>query len=259
MKSHRIIDCEDRPKTYRADIDVPPTEYCYGRRCHVNLDETNTAKIQEVADKCGMTLDAFIRLYVGEGLPNQKKHRGRKLNIGDKSIRFECVDAKLQARIKRAAKVQGQSLPAFGAAAVESSMEADEDDMVFHPKTGQVVADGLEIRNLRHNEEFTAPSLKNQRGEESRCFKLSPGYEELCAAKEQPGATTKRVIPPPEKFTATLSPEGVKAVQAYEKATGFTPEDIISGILVAALGDPRDWRLHSEDVLQAAVARKGDE
>jgi hypothetical protein len=59
-----------------------------------------------------------------------------------------------------------------------------------------------------------------------------------------------------ETLTVKLSPEAVKAVLAYEKATGFDLGDIASGILVGAIGDPVDWQLQSEDVLEAAALRK---
>ncbi len=263
------------PVTYEADITVASTEDTPERLVHVELDPQETERVQEIADDCGMTLDAFVRASVGPGLPAQTHWRGPGLDeYPYPSLKFEGLSPELRARLERAAEFKGgMSLEEYVYATVAARVEADEQTMLFNVETGAVVEHLHLGFDLRRHEELTAPTLREQRGEIPRSILLSPGYEERWAARlPSPGvsplaAACQRISDgePVEPLRVTLSPEATLVLLRFHQVTGDQLLDIINGVLVGQLdytlecADKRDtsgWRLTTEDIAAAVRVRK---
>jgi hypothetical protein len=220
MKNQKTIIGDERPKTYRADIEVPARGICVGRLVHVDLNEEETASVQATADKAEMTLDAFIREIVGnkpERLMPWAKNHDRKPVVAIKKVEFGRMSQRDLMRVKRTAKYEGLSMLRFMAEAVAAAVEGWEDDMVVHPETGEVIGSGDDVALLRRNSEYLEPARKE--------------------------TGTSNPAPVAEPFTLKLSPQAVRGVLDYEKATGF-------GL------DEDDWRVRVNDVMEAARLRK---
>jgi hypothetical protein len=151
-----------RPHAYRADIEVPATEKINGRLVHVDLTEQETAKIQRFADRAGMTLDAFIREWVGPGDRLVPWRKRGTLRVRIDHVRFATGMLKTdKARLERAAKHDKVCVERFVADAVASSIEGAEDDMIVHPKSKEPIGSAREANSLlRRNEEHTAELMK---------------------------------------------------------------------------------------------------
>ena len=97
--------------------------------------------------------------------------------------------------------------------------------------------------DLRRDEEYTAPTLREQRGEVPRYRQLSPGHEQTWTAKVplvdwQPPTTGGEVHFDPKLslLTPTLDVEATTAVVRYHHATGDSLDDIVSGVVLDQVG-----------------------
>ncbi len=125
--------------------------------------------------------------------------------------------------------------------------------------------------DLRRDEEYTAPTLREQRGEMPRYRQLSSGHEQTWTAKVplvdwQPPATGDEVHFDPKLslLTPTLGVEATTAVVRYHHATGDSLDDIVSGVVLdqvsralAYVADRRhdDWQRTARVVADAAARR----
>ena len=146
----------DRPTTYQADIHVPASGPAIARLVHVDLDQSETAEVQSVADRCGMTLDALIRCYL---LTDRMLAwpGGKNPRVYLESSRIKAGTSKQSlARLERAAALFNQSVEEFIQDAINQSISGVEDSMLLNPKTGELLG-WNEIGSLLRRKEEAAP------------------------------------------------------------------------------------------------------
>ena len=193
----------DRLRTYRAEIVVPAEEDTPARLVRVELNEQETARLQQIADSCSWPLDTLVRQHVSQGLPRH--------------VEVMC---------------------------------------------------GVD---LRRDEQYTAPTLREQRGEVPRYRQLSQEHEQAWATKVpladwRPASTADTIHFDPHLslLTPTLSAEATTAVVRYHHATGDSLDDIVSGVVLDQVGrslayvaDRRhdDWQRTARAIADAAARR----
>jgi hypothetical protein len=130
---------------HSAIYNIPPTEEDCGWEYRVELDAEDTKHLREVARTAGMTLEAYITGFLTglpqhEGIPNQEEHRENALPTG-KLLTFDFVDEDTIRRLQRVAEFVGKSFEELVSDEFESTIELYEGDMIFHPQTGEIIAD----------------------------------------------------------------------------------------------------------------------
>jgi hypothetical protein len=103
-----------------------------------------------IADEFGMSPLQFLQLYSRHRLPAQSV-RGDRLYDQGAPAGFGvtlCEDLPFRKRIRRAARFAGFSVKDFIWRALASSVNCYEDDMILSPKTGQPLANHVELESF---------------------------------------------------------------------------------------------------------------
>ncbi len=123
--------------TFQATLEKPATENDSGKRYRIDLDDRETASVRAVADAFGLSLAAFLRIYLFEQLPGQfQRSAQREAAAAAAPARFECSDPVTKWRIERAASLNGQTVERFIMELIAHDLEGQEADCwIVHPNT----------------------------------------------------------------------------------------------------------------------------
>ena len=103
-----------------------------------------------IADEFGMSALQFLELYSRHRLPAQSV-RGDRLHEERAPAGFGvtlCEDPPFRKRIRRAARFAGFSVKDFVWRGLAGSVNCCEDDMILSPKTGQLLANDIELESF---------------------------------------------------------------------------------------------------------------
>jgi len=115
-----------------------------------NLDSECRKVVIPIADEFGMSALQFLELYSRHRLPAQSVRRDR-LYEERAPAGFGvalCEEPSIQHRIRRAARCAGFSVKDFVWRALAGSVNCCEDDMRLSPKTGQPIANDVELESF---------------------------------------------------------------------------------------------------------------
>ena len=125
-----------------AKTDTPPG----GIALPLRFTEGEARYLSVIGRRLGWTLEEFLTAFIHNNLPLQNAHRPMPGNATPDAIHFEVTCPALAARLERLAKFNDmESTDEWLLAMIERQMQAHEEQMIFDPKTGDVIGDSREV------------------------------------------------------------------------------------------------------------------
>lgn len=108
-----------------------------------NLNAKFRKILKPIAEKFGVPIQEFLRLYSHGALPNQPRRRRSLTEVMPVNFEVDTFvwDKRALARIERAAAFSGRTVKEAIWESVAGFVDCCEDDMIFCPKTGEPVGD----------------------------------------------------------------------------------------------------------------------
>ena len=116
---------------------------------HFALSDDEHRRAGELAAVFGLSVADFLAAVATRRLPGQppdyRENDPERLVTGPEDFRFEGVCPRLNRRLERGAAADRKTVAQFVADALEGDLDALEGVAIFHPVTGDIISQTLEV------------------------------------------------------------------------------------------------------------------
>jgi hypothetical protein len=239
-----------------------PTPETCGLRIEIKVTDEQWAKARELAACFEMNPREFLRRLAVSELPGQPGGRDAASPLADqmeaRHITFACHDEGMAARIQRAAQACGETVDEYVAGAVGRGVDADEENMIVHPLTGELLCDDNDDLYTELRRDRTAPRIGEAPSKQQQIVDNQRAESSIHLDNKAAALVRRYLEVTPWNYTAVdivngcidqAMEQAFDNVEEAEEQTGLDSEEFHDGA----------WGYVEEDICAALQRRTGGE